>query len=303
MKVSKELKVGIYVVVIGLVTFFVINYLKGHEFGVNTRTIYARFESVEGLTPATNVQFKGYKVGTIEDISYDNGSASFVVKFLVRGNYSIPTDSKAEIFSSDILGGKSIRVVPGTGEVEVRSGDTLQSSILPDMISSIVQEIGPLKEQLSVLLENLNTTVVSVNEVLDQQTRSDVKQAIASLRRALEKIDHLASCIDGRSPELEQIVVNLRDLTVKFGSIADNADTAMANVKKISDELAEAQLQETIDELKNLIVKIQDPNGSLGRLMSTDTLHESVNSLIIDIDTLIKKIEKNPKKYLKLSVF
>jgi len=48
---------------------------------------------------------------------------------------------------------------------------------------------------------------------------------------------------------------------------------------------------------------MQNPNGTIGKLLTTDSLHNSINSLVTDLDNLIESINKNPKKYIKISVF
>jgi hypothetical protein len=37
--------------------------------------------------------------------------------------------------------------------------------------------------------------------------------------------------------------------------------------------------------------------------MKNDSVYNSVDSLLIDINSLVNKIQENPKKYLKISVF
>jgi hypothetical protein len=41
----------------------------------------------------------------------------------------------------------------------------------------------------------------------------------------------------------------------------------------------------------------------VGKLLSTDSLHNSVNDLVKDIDELVERITENPKKYIRVSVF
>ena len=55
--------------------------------------------------------------------------------------------------------------------------------------------------------------------------------------------------------------------------------------------------------LKRLVDNINNPDGSVGRLLTEDDVYNSVDSLLTDIDDLISKIKENPKKYLKISVF
>ena len=52
-----------------------------------------------------------------------------------------------------------------------------------------------------------------------------------------------------------------------------------------------------------LLDKIQDPDGSLGLLMNDNSVYDSLDTLLDDVDSLVRKIEANPKKYLRISVF
>ena len=61
----------------------------------------------------------------------------------------------------------------------------------------------------------------------------------------------------------------------------------------------------------NLTIKIvlarlrggTDPDGTVGQLINNDSMYNSVDSLLSDIDELVRKIQENPKKYIKISVF
>ena len=44
-------------------------------------------------------------------------------------------------------------------------------------------------------------------------------------------------------------------------------------------------------------------DGTLNKLMKNDSVYNSVDSLLNDVNDLVKKIKENPKKYLKISVF
>lgn len=48
---------------------------------------------------------------------------------------------------------------------------------------------------------------------------------------------------------------------------------------------------------------MRNPEGTFGRLLSEDEIYESVSSLVEEADSLLKKIQENPKKYIRISVF
>ena len=61
MKHQKEFKIGIFVVVILVGSFFVINYLRGRDVFHREIELKGHFGSVEGLVPSAVVQDRGYK--------------------------------------------------------------------------------------------------------------------------------------------------------------------------------------------------------------------------------------------------
>lgn len=303
MKLSKEVKIGLFVVLILAATFTVINFLRGNDFLKGSTEIYSEYENVEGLTPAGPVYIKGFKAGSIVGVKYNQEKGDFLVKLNIKSDFKIPEDSRTEIYSSDILGGRAIRISLGESDKPVRSGDTLQGSVQPDMFSSILTSVTPLKEQLETLVTSLNKTVDGINDILDDDLRSDVKSIVAKIEKSAVNVEYITQKVKVRSPELTEIISNLNSLTQQLDASAVTLNKSLDDVSVITAEVREAQLKETITNLKNLIAKIQDPNGSLGKMMTTDSLHHSINSLAVDLDSLVKKIEKEPKKYMKISVF
>lgn len=96
---------------------------------------------------------------------------------------------------------------------------------------------------------------------------------------------------------------NLHALSAGFVKIAGKADSAMTGINAFSASLAETDIRKFMESLNGLVDSLQDPDGSIGKLMSSDAVYNDIDSLLSDIDRLIKEIEKNPKKYIKISIF
>jgi phospholipid/cholesterol/gamma-HCH transport system substrate-binding protein len=154
-----------------------------------------------------------------------------------------------------------------------------------------------------VLLENLNKTLENVNMTLDSSARENLQGSLASLNKTLRNAAGVSAALNKVAPEFEQIVENLQVLSKGLGESAGDIQGSLENVNKITSQLSQAELDKAIVSLKNLSEKLQDPNGSVGKLLSTDSLHNSVNDLIKDIDELVERITENPKKYIRVSVF
>ena len=92
-------------------------------------------------------------------------------------------------------------------------------------------------------------------------------------------------------------------LSDKLGNIADNADSALAGVSSVVNTIDEADIDGVITSFKVLLENINDPDGSIGKLLTDGSVYNSVDELLNDVDSLIKQIQENPKKYLRISVF
>lgn len=300
---NKTQNLGIFVILTIIGIFVVINFLRGQDI-FNGRTKYnAIFNNVEGLTATAPVYIRGLKVGSIESIKYDNTKDNFVVKLSIKSDYAIPNNSEAELYSADILGGKSIRINLGNSNIHAKNNDTIISNIVPDMITMLTTEIGPLKEQITVVLNNMNTTLTNLNQVLDSNAKKDIAQSLDNLKKTMANANRLSANLSEASPQIKTIVNNLAELSQALKDNKQSITSSLSNLENFTQELSESKIKETINNLNSTLSKIQDPDGTIGKLLSSDTVYKSVDSLINDIDVLVKKITENPKKYIKISVF
>ena len=302
-RLSRVQAIGLFVLLTLIATFAVVNFLRGEDIFKRSTTYYANFEKVDGLVVTGPVNLKGLKVGMVEAIEYNMEKDIFEVEFKVKSDFKIPVNSVAEIYSADLLGSMAMRIVLGDSKTYAQEGDVLAGGFAPDMIAMLTSEIMPLKEQAEVLLANLNKTLESVNMVLDSNAREDLQGSLANLNRTLRNAAGISAALNKVAPEFEQIVGNLEVLSKGLGQSAGDIQGSLENVNKITSQLSQAELDKTILSLKELCEKLQDPNGSVGKMLSTDSLHNSVNDLVKDIDELVKRITENPKKYIRVSVF
>lgn len=302
-RLSRVQATGLFVLLTLIVTFVVINFLRGEDLFNRTTTYYANFSNVDGLAVTGPVYIKGLKVGMVEGIEYEMEKDIFEVEFKVKSKFRIPVNSVAEIYSADIMGSKALRVALGDSKTYAGSGDTLAANFVPDMITSLLAEFGPMKVQVENLLGNLNRTLDNVNNLLDSAATEQLQGSFANLNSTLANTSKLSGTLKDMAPQLQEIVENLQLLSDGLGQSAGDIQGSLENVNEITSQLSKADLGKAVESLRNLSEKLQDPQGSVGKLISTDSLHNSVDNLIKDLDILIQKITENPKKYIKVSVF
>jgi len=146
-------------------------------------------------------------------------------------------------------------------------------------------------------------TVSGVNRMLSDDNQQNLARTLAHLEKTMSNVSSLAAGIEGRSEELDSFIVNLASLSDKFAGIAEKADTAMAGVSSITSSLSGSDIEGMVASLNELLGNINDPDGTIGKLFVDNSVYDSLDSLLVDIDELVKKIQENPKRYLRISVF
>lgn len=303
MKFSKAQLIGIFTVIVIVSIYAVITFLKDENIFNGKSSYYAIYEDVDGLTNSSPVYMKGLKVGSIWDIKYDNGRGVFIVMMKIKSAFAIPSDSKAVIAGSGLLGGKQINLLIGESTQILSPKDTICGAVERDPLASIMNKAEPVAGKMDTLITNLNAIAVKMNDMLDESTRRDIKEAVASLNSSMKSIKSIAARLHNSAPEMEEIIHNVKILSENLNTGSIELNNTLKNTSEITKGLSEADLKGTIEELKGLLVKLQNPEGSVGKLMATDTLHNSINSMVNNLNNLIKKIEQNPKKYIRISVF
>ena len=293
---KKEIKTGLFAVIVLAVALFMIEFLKGKDIFSRNNTYYIIYPSVEGLSVSTGVTVGGYAAGIVSDIVYNRQTMDYTVSTSISREFDIPKDSYIEIYSSDILGTRKLRVRMGSSSVMASSGDTLRGCMETDMITSITGS-------LDSLMKSIGTTVESVNLILDEENRSEVRQLLKRLNKTAGNLDKVSAMLQSKSPDIETLLSNLSSISTTLDSAVTAISGTAANAEAVTASLREADLAGMTDSIRSLAGRLQDPDGSIGKLMDSDSLYNALTALSNDLDSLVNNIRKDPKKYIKISIF
>lgn len=303
MKLSKEFKIGFFAVTVIVASFFIINYLRGEDIFNREIEITSRYQNVEGLVPSAPVYIKGYKAGKVSEVNYDAVNGDFEVVCSVMKEFAIPEDSRMTIYSVDIMGGKGVRIDLGSSDSYIVDGGALAPSFEAGLMDGLEAGIAPLLEKGTSAMDSLAVTVSGVNKLLADGNQAHFANTLAHLERTMSDLSSVAASVGGKSQELESFIVNMESLSGKFSNIADKADSTMTSVASIASSISGSDLEAVISSFKDLLENMNDPDGTIGKLFVDNSVYDSVDALLSDVDSLVRKIQENPKKYIRISVF
>lgn len=300
MNISKELRVGLMAIVSIALLIFGYNFLKGKNLLEDSRTFYAVYDQVEGLSPSSAVTINGLQIGSVTNISIRE-DAKLVVTMNIKNKFPFSETSVAEIYGGDLIGGKSIAIVPDfKNQTNAKSGDTLQGEIEAGLLELVNDQLAPLQTKVESVVSGVDTLVRSVNYVMDVDTKNSIKKSIDDFNKTVRHLNSTAENVDFVLDE------NLADIqkTIK------NAAEASEHLKQFSDTLSKVEFNKLISDvdktlvsIKNISQKIEKGDGSLSKLLNDDKLYTNMEKATKQLEELLQDLKLNPKRYMHFSVF
>ena len=236
MKHAKELKIGIFVIVILTASFFLINYLRGEDIFNNEYEVVGVYGNVEGLVASAPVYVKGYKAGKVSEVNYLTAEGKFEVVCSIANEFQFPEDSKMTIYAVDIMGSRGVRIDFGESEQVAQDGARLDAVYEQGLLDGLGASIQPLIAKVENTLDSLSLMVSGVNSMLTEANVKHVSRTLANLERTMANVNGITRTIRGKSAELETFVENLAAFSGKLEGIAAKVDTTVAGVTGVVDQ-------------------------------------------------------------------
>jgi len=301
LKLSREIKTGIIVVAGIVALIFGLSYLKSSALFEKSKTFYAVYDDVGGLQPGTKVTINGFDVGNVTDIRFRDGSGKLLVTLTVTNEFEFSSNSIAELFDTGIIGGKGVQIVPVLDNAPpAKSGDTLQSKIKPGLTELVQQKLTPLQMKVEGAVSNADSLLMNVNQILDDPTKKQLQQTIASLNQLVKSFktsaDNLNVLLENNKMQLDSSLKNVSHITSNFSKLSDSLVNA-----DLGGTLE--QFQGTVGKLNSILAKIEQGEGSLGKLHKDDALYNNLAEASRELDLLLQDFRLNPKRYVNVSVF
>jgi phospholipid/cholesterol/gamma-HCH transport system substrate-binding protein len=256
--------------------------------------LYAKFLWGAGLKQGQPVLLSGVNVGYVDDVALGT-DGMLIVKIRVRKEYKVPKGTTAKIEPNGFFGDMLVALIPFKPTPETFAvNDTIPSGRATPSIGDVLSRVDTLAGNLSALtgalrkqfvddkgLDQIKTTLKNANELFTQIEKFAADQNI-ELTKTQAAFRKAAGAID----------------SARIDSTMRSFESAAASVKTLTSDL-----KATAGRLDSLMSKVNNGAGSVGRLMNDPGLYNDVRGTLQRLDSLMADFQKNPKKYIKLSIF
>jgi phospholipid/cholesterol/gamma-HCH transport system substrate-binding protein len=300
LKISREIKTALLAITSLVLLYFGISYLMSRSILSNDRVFYAEYNDVGGLLPSTKVLINGYKVGKVQDIQLQPSGKS-IVTLSLDNDFQFSKSSTLQLQENGFIGGKTLAIMlKHDGAAMAVAGDTLKTETPLGMIDAFQDKLLPLQAKMERMIVSADSLITSVNSILDVESRSKIKNGIKELNATIANFKKasgtLNTILDSNKEKLDNTFTNVDNIT--------------ANLSKVSDSLAAMEINKTIKQLQstiagfdNIIINIENGEGSVGKLLKDDELYNNLTGASLQMEQLLEDMKLNPKRYVHFSLF
>lgn len=302
-KFSKELKIGVSVLITLLILIFGIDYLKGINLFKASNYYYASYTNVAGLAQSAPVTVNGYKVGLVREIEYEYDNPGHVkVELSLDKKLKIPMGTEA-VLVTDMLGTSSIELKMGSENNFHNVGDKLIGKNAAGLMENVTQDLMPTIGAILPKVDSLLTAATTI--ATDSALLSSVKRLdniMANLERSTSQLARVMTAAPTIVNEAGATMSNVKEISSKLVSISDDMavmsqqlrnspiDSTLNNVNKISASLAE------------ITQTLNSNQSSLGLLINDPAVYNNLNNAVESLDALLKDVKANPKRYISIKL-
>jgi phospholipid/cholesterol/gamma-HCH transport system substrate-binding protein len=296
MKISKEVKVGLFMVSSIVLLYFGFNFLKGIDFFSTDKKYFAIYKNIDKLTESNQIYLNGYAVGRVSDIVIQQHKNRVIVELSIDSKIQV-TRSTVAVLNGELLGGRFIQLVYGKATEVLNSKDTVQTDVAKGLTELIQENAQPVAANLQTTLQKLN----GILDTLGTSTRL-LNGMLTDLKTTPRLLNSTINSVRG---DVGQLSGAFQTVGANLNTTLTDLQPTLKNFKTLSDSLKAIQLngtlnkaQLTIAKLNETLSKLSKGDNTASKLMTEDSLYNNLNSLLQNLDSLADHFNRNPRHFM-----
>jgi len=297
-KMSAEMKVGIFVV-LGLLVlaYMTVNIEKIRVGRAAGYKIHTMLNSAAGLVNNSPVRIAGVQVGRVEDIALEAGKAKVTLR--LPAQTMLPIDSIAIVKSEGLLGERYIEIQPGVfKDVFVQPDDEIKQGVSMVDMDQLFTQLMSVAKDVKGVTRSLNTVLggnegeLTIKKIFDniEETTTNLNVTVKENR---DRFNTVMINFETLSGELAGVSAKAGDTFATINKIAGRIDNGEGTLGRLlSDDSLYDSARDAMAGLKNIAGKIDNGEGTLGRLLSDESLYYQTRDMMASISKMTKKIER-----------
>lgn len=278
---SAEAKVGMFVI-IGLIIFGYMSMKLGSltftaEKGYDVEVL---FDSATGLAKDVTVEIAGVEVGKVKRISLQDGKALVVLR--MNPGLIIRKNDIAIIRTRGILGDKYVEIMPGSmTALPISPGERIT-------LTAPITDMDVLMNTLGEVADDIRALTNSLSNVLGtEKGEATLSEIVNNIKEVVSALNHT---IQNNKEDINKIVDNLSTFTGTLKEIGNSNKEDIATIIRSAKKVT-GTMEPLVANLTEITEKINQGQGSIGRLVNDDEAVENLNQVLASLREITDRIK------------
>jgi phospholipid/cholesterol/gamma-HCH transport system substrate-binding protein len=267
MKNSLETRLGIFVILVVLAAWAIMETLGGMEMLHGGYRVNALFNTAQDLKVGDNVKMAGVEIGRVEQIALADGKVKVTMK--LHSDAVVKTDSEAVIKFTGLMGQNFVSISFGSPDApKAVDGAVLQTEEQPDL-NAVMAKLNDAADGIKRFGDAFSGDKISnlIGPLVDF-----VKQNSGNISGAISNIDNITGQIASGQGTVGRLIYT--------DSLYDSALGTITN------------LQDAVTEVHSVVNGISNGQGTIGKLVTDDTLYNATTGSMTNLNQILLRINQ-----------
>jgi phospholipid/cholesterol/gamma-HCH transport system substrate-binding protein len=302
---QQTIRVGLFFLLGCALAWITFESLSGGQiFKPKGYTIVAPFANLKGLKTGDEVRMAGVKIGTVTQTRLGQQRVEAVLSIIP--SVRIPDDAVAAVETSSLLGSQHLAVSFGSSPTALAPGAEIRTKNTVD-INEVISQLGALGAKLEGVAENIGNalggssgsgSLFSKIDQLVDQNGPRLTETLANLQDITTKLKNgegtLGKLVNDPAlhDELLVAVGEIKAAAADAKAFLGDTRAIVADVKAgqgalgalLYDPATADNLKVSINNIRELSQKLNNGEGTLGKLLVDDGLYKEVQGIVKKAD-------------------
>lgn len=305
-----SITVGALVLIVALISYKLIRSTSERNTASEGITVWALFHDASGLFEKSRVMTAGISVGQIERRELDAKTAKAKITIRIAPNVTLYENAVVTKKSASLLGEYYLEIDPGTEYKEVngrptklrklQDGEEMKNVIEPVAFGDMMASIGTLIPVMREILQDVRTLTSGPISDIANNVNELIERNSVVLDRLLSRVDHIAATVEGvttaEADDVKSSIKNVREITESIKSLIGTTHEQVAKLGEKGggsiDKLQSSidNLDKTMKNIETVTSRIEKGEGTVGKLVSDDTIARNVEQITEDAGGFVRSI-------------
>ena len=305
-----SITVGALVLIVGLIGYKLIRSTSERNTASEGITVWALFHDASGLFEKSRVMTAGISVGQIERRELDPKTAKAKITIRIAPNIRLYENAVVTKKSASLLGEYYLEIDPGSEFREMNGrptkmrvlvdGDEMKNVIEPVAFGDMMASIGTLIPVMREILQDVRTLTSGPISDIANNVNELIERNSVVLDRLLSRVDHIAATVEGvttaEADDVKSSIRNVREITESIKSLIGTTHEQVAKLGEKGggsiDKLQSSidNLDKTMKNIETVTERIEKGEGTVGRLVTDDTIARNVEQITEDAGGFVRSI-------------